>query len=182
MPRLLLKQLPRFECLLQAALRFPDLHPSSTSAFLHLLRTGDLVFDSEAECLAQAGLSQGRFSILMLLFRHPETPQTPASLAEEAGVTRATMTGLLDNLEKDALVARTPCPSDRRLTLVHLTPKASELLERIVPVYFRHVASLLACLSDAEKNQLIGLLQKIQESLGTPSPSEPEAPPTSCAP
>lgn len=166
MPHLLLTQLPRFECLLQAALRYPDLDPCATSAFLHLLRTADLIFESEALCLADSRISKGRFSILMLLNRYPDSPQTPASLAEEAGVTRATITGLLDTLEKDALVARSPSPDDRRLTLVHLTPKGASLMDSLLPGYFRHVASILSPLSSPERAQLVELLQKIQQSLG----------------
>lgn len=171
MPLLLLKQLPRFECLLQAATRYPDLDPCAASAFLHLLRTGDLIFDSEAACLAASGLSQGRFSILMLLNRQPDTPQTPATLADQSGVTRATITGLLDTLEKDALVQRTSSPEDRRLTLVHLTPKGIALMDSLLPGYFRHVSTLLAPLSSQERTLLVDLLQKIQEGLGEPVPS-----------
>ena len=36
MPYLLLKDLPRYECLLEAAKEFPDLDPSAAEAFLHL--------------------------------------------------------------------------------------------------------------------------------------------------
>ncbi len=173
MPLLLLKQLPRFECLLQAALRYPDLDPCATSTFLHLLRTGDLIFESEACQLANSGISKGRFSILMLLNRHPDQPQTPASLAEEAGVTRATITGLLDTLEKDALVSRSASPDDRRLTLVHLTPKGAQLMDALLPGYFRHVASILSSLTSAERIQLVELLEKIQQGLGDDQGASP---------
>ena len=44
MPYLLLKDLPRYDCLIQAAREFPDLDPSATEAFLNLLRAGDDAF------------------------------------------------------------------------------------------------------------------------------------------
>lgn len=172
MPLLLLKQLPRFDCLLQAANRYPDLDPCATSAFLNLLRTGDLIFDSEAACLSNSGLSQGRFSILMLLNRHPDVPQTPAALADQSGVTRATITGLLDTLEKDGLVERSPADNDRRCVLVRLTSKGASLMDALLPGYFRHVAELLSPLTPDERSQLVELLQKLQAGLD----SSPEAP------
>src|SRR3954469_9272389 len=103
MPLLMLQDLARYECLLQAARRYPSLDPSATDAFLNLLRTGDAVFAAEAKFLAERGISQGRFPVLMLLNRGCDAISTPAGLADAAGVTRATMTGLLDTLEKDQL-------------------------------------------------------------------------------
>ncbi len=165
MPLLLLKELPRFECLLEAAQRYPDLHPESTEAFLHLLRTTDLVFAADSRLLSQHQLSPGRFTVLMQLNRHPDLPETPATLADAAGVTRATMTGLLDTLEKDGLVRRSPAPSDRRLTLIQLTEAGTALMNRVIPEYFRNVAAMMAPLSPEERAQLVGLLQKIERNL-----------------
>src|SRR5476649_2532332 len=100
MPLLLLKELPRHECLLEAAQQFPDLDPSAASAFLHLLRTGDEAFRVIEANLAAHHLTQGRFGVLMALrgscrrAGDREAPLSPAALAEHTGVTRATITGL----------------------------------------------------------------------------------------
>jgi len=68
MPLLMLKDLPRYECLLEAAREFPDLDPSATEVFLNLLRTGDEAFRVIDEHLSQHDLSQGRFGVLMALW------------------------------------------------------------------------------------------------------------------
>src|SRR4051812_38877465 len=119
MPMLLLKNLPRYECLLEAAKEFPDLDPSAVEAFLHLLYSGDECFGAIESNLAQHNISQGRFGVLMALLNHcrqgGETAVlSPAELADRAGVTRATMTGLVDTLERDGLVTRAPDSQDRR--------------------------------------------------------------------
>src|SRR5947209_3818186 len=115
MPLLLLKDLPRYECLLEGAKEFPELDPSACEAFLHVLRTGDEVFSVAERNLAAHNISQGRFGVLMLLWGSSQrraasnggpcgpSPRTPAELADAAGVTRATMTGLVDTLERDGL-------------------------------------------------------------------------------
>jgi DNA-binding MarR family transcriptional regulator len=114
----------------------------------------------------------------MLLNRACETTSalsTPAELADEAGVTRATMTGLLDTLEKDNLVARESDPNDRRTVLIRLTDKGRSLLEGLLPDFFRRVCAVIDPLSEDERLQLVGLLQKVQQGLAaaTPEPAEP---------
>src|SRR5437588_10345450 len=98
---LLLKDLPKYECLLEKAAKYPDLDPSACEAHLHLLRVSGDVFEFFDEFLNQRGISQGRFTVLMLLTRRVDHPINPADIAERAGVTRATMTGLIDVLERD---------------------------------------------------------------------------------
>ncbi len=175
MPHLLLKDLPRYECLLEAARVYPELDPSAAEAYLHLLRTAD-----EVNALAEAGfgahgISHGRFGVLMLLWRasaprdgarsptgEPCGPRTPAGLAEAAGVTRATMTGLVDTLVRDGFVERRADPTDRRMQLVRLTPKGERFLNRMLPGHFAEVSDLLRDLRPAELKTLVRLLGKVQ--------------------
>lgn len=161
----MLRDVPRYDCLLEAAERYPTLNPSASEAFLHLLRTGDAVFAAEARFLAQNHLSQGRFTVLMLLNRCAGTPSTPAELADEAGVTRATMTGLLDTLEKDGIVSRTPDAHDRRTVLVRLTEAGQALIERVLPDYFDCVTNIMEPLNASQRKQLVALLQQLQRGL-----------------
>jgi DNA-binding MarR family transcriptional regulator len=102
----------------------------------------------------------------MLLNRCNGETSTPAELAEKAGVTRATMTGLIDTLEKDGLARRETDPNDRRTVLVRLTPAGEALLESTLPDYFRCVSDLMQPLEDEERRQFVALLQKIQRGLG----------------
>jgi DNA-binding MarR family transcriptional regulator len=168
MPLLMLKDLPRYECLLKAAEKYPSLEPAACNAFLHLLRAGDDVYAAEGRFLAQHSISQGRFTVLMLLNRSSDQPSTPAELADEAGVTRATMTGLIDTLEKDGLVIREADADDRRTVLVRLTRQGRAFVQKIVPDYFRCVSAIIEPLSESERNQLVRLLQKIQQGLARP--------------
>lgn len=166
MPHLMLKDLPRYDCLLRAAREFPDLDPSATDVFLNLLRAGDEVFRVIEANLRSHEISQGRFGVLMALATHERRdgshpPLTPAELAERAGVTRATMTGLIDTLERDGLVVRERAPDDRRMTTVRPTARARALLRRILPGHFQLMAKLMLPLSAAERTTLVRLLHKI---------------------
>jgi len=166
MPLLMLKSLPRYECLLEAAREFPDLDPSATEVFLHLLRTGDEAFRVVESHLAEHDISQGRFGVMMALWGNCQRegkgmPLSPAEIADRTGVTRATVTGLIDTLEKSGLVARTPHTADRRMTCVVITPRGEKLLKKILPPHFRQMAWLLGPLNENERKTLVRLLTKI---------------------
>ncbi len=174
MPLLMLKDLPRYECLLEGAKRFPDLDPSALEVYLHLLRTGDEVFRVTNALLSANHISQGRFTVLTLLLNNSEncpSPRTPAELAEMAGVTRATMTGLVDTLERDGFVRREPDPYDRRMMSVSLTPAGQEFLSQFLPEHFRRMSALMAGLTESERKTLVHLLAKVlQGTAGVAAP------------
>jgi DNA-binding MarR family transcriptional regulator len=184
MPYLLLKDLPRYECLLEAAKEFPDLDPSAAEAFLHLLRASDEVFSVTDRNLGDHNMSHGRFSVLMLLWRSGQPraaklpgaddcvagPRTPAELAAAAGVTRATMTGLVDTLERDGFVKREPDPDDRRMLSVRLTARGEKFLRDFLPGHFQAISSLMSPLSEAERKTLVRLLAKVQQHATTLKP------------
>lgn len=175
MPLLMLKNLPRYECLLEASKEFPDLDPSATEVFLHLLRTGDEAFRVVETHLASHDITQGGFGVLMALWGRCRGNQpgrealSPAALAEHTGVTRATMTGLVDTLERDGLVRSQPDPADRRMVTVELTAEGESLLERILPEHFRQMAWLMAPLSESERKTFVGLLAKLLQRVADPA-------------
>jgi len=174
MPFLLIKNLPRYECLIEAAKLFPDLDPSATEVFLHLLHAGDEASHVVETHLAEHGISQGRFMVLMLLLNNLSDcphPRTPAALADLSRVTRATMTGLIDTLERDGLVKREPDRDDRRMMSVTLTVKGRALLEKILPRHFQRMAELMQRLTETERKTLVQLLTKITHQATTLSPS-----------
>jgi DNA-binding MarR family transcriptional regulator len=162
---LLLKEVPKYECLLERAKRYPELDPSAMEAFLHFLRTSTELLESIKAAHASHHFSDGRFGVMMLLNRDPGKPDNPADLADRADVTRATMTGLIDTLERDGFVKREHAPDDRRMMLVQLTTKGRNFLDQILPDYFRRVAVLMSPLTTAERKTLVTLMGKIQQSL-----------------
>ena len=166
MPLLMLKDLPRYECLLEASREMPDLDPSATEVFLHLLRSGDEAFRVIESHLAKFDITQGRFGVLMALWGNCQrqggtAPLTPAELADRTGVTRATMTGLVDTLERAGYVSRKPHRDDRRMMCVELTKRGEKLLAAIMPEHFRRMAWLMEPLTEPERKQFVRLLLKV---------------------
>lgn len=164
MPYLMLKEVPRYECLQAATARVPGANPAICEVFLNILHTGDVVSRGEAVFLARYGLNQARLIILALLDSSENGSMRSSELAEHAIVSRATITGLLDTLEKAGLVARMPDARDRRASCATITEKGKALLHKVQPLLIQWTESVLSALSVREQGQLVTLLRKTQRA------------------
>lgn len=117
-----------------------------------------------ATLLAPHGLSEGRFVLLFLLDAAPDG-LAPNALAEQAGVTRATVTGLLDGLEREELIERHVDANDRRALCIRLTRKGKRVAKTVFEQHGRWIASLYGNLSAPERKQLAALLEKVAGKL-----------------
>ncbi len=150
---------------------YPELDLASVETCLAFLNTTADVYQALDSHFARYGLSRGKFTLLMQLYLAGDQGLTPSECAERAGVTRATITGLLDGLERDALVKRKPDLSDRRMLRLQLTDKGRNLLSQMLPDHFCRTTNLMAHLTDGEKKTLIELLNKVRA--GTPAMLDP---------
>jgi len=105
-------------------------------------------------------LSEGRFTVLIVLLMTGEA-LAPHDLAERVGVTRATMTGLLDGLERGGLIARRRDRRDRRSVKIALTTTGRALAERLNAEHSNWIASLVRDLDEDEQADLQRLLARI---------------------
>lgn len=126
-----------------------------------------------AALLAPHSLSEGRFVLLFLLDAAREG-LAPNALAEQAGVTRATVTGLLDGLEREALIERQADASDRRALHIRLTLKGKQVAKQVFDQHGRWIAGLFGNLSAPERQQLATLLDKVASNLDATQSGRPE--------
>lgn len=123
--------------------------------------------------LHEYGLSSGRFTVLLLLLDEPEG-LPPSVIAERAGVTRATITGLLDGLERDSLVVRHRDRGDRRSVTVRPTQVAKGLLDGVLGELFKRINGWFGGVSGGGRRTLEGILAMIIDRLpGDENPADP---------
>jgi DNA-binding MarR family transcriptional regulator len=115
--------------------------------------------------LIRTGLSAGKFKLLVALLAGGDEGLAPSECAYKAGVTRATITGLLDGLERENLVKRQPHYNDRRMLTVRLTEKGKHLLMEICPDYLRRTTALFSTLTEIEMKLLSSLLAKLSKGI-----------------
>jgi DNA-binding MarR family transcriptional regulator len=80
-------------------------------------------------------------------------------------ISRASVTSLLDSLEKRGFVKRQPHLSDRRMILVELTDSGRQVANQFRPIVHQHQKVWLNALNEKEQEQLIEMLQRLQASL-----------------
>ncbi|KKI88974.1 hypothetical protein WQ54_28865 [Bacillus sp. SA1-12] len=108
-------------------------------------------------------LSNGKLKVLISILNN-ERPLNPSELANEARVTRSTMTGLLDGLEKDGFIRRSIL-DDRRKTAIYLTEKGNSVLNTLMPLYKGHMTKIFSKTTEEEQQLLVNLLVKIKDGL-----------------
>jgi len=156
---------PKAEVLREIAQRYPEVEEDAMEVLINLQRVSAAGQCSTGQFLEPYGLSDGKFYVLCSLFTEeimgrPEP--SPSEIAGHLGVTRATITGLLDGLERDGYLERRHDSRDRRALTIHMTGKTRRFLDEFIPDHSRRINAVMANLSTDERRQLIGLLSKIE--------------------
>ncbi len=81
----------------------------------------------------QHGLPLAWWDVLLQLADGPEGRLRMGELAESVLLTRSGITRLVDRMIKEGLVAREPCPGDRRGYFAVITQKGKDTIEKIGP-------------------------------------------------
>jgi DNA-binding MarR family transcriptional regulator len=93
------------------------------------------------------------------------TPLSPTVIAERLLVTTASVTSLLDTLERRSLVTRSPDPADRRRVLVALTSDGKRAVDAFLPQMVALQTAMVSGLSEARRRQLLESLAVIRETV-----------------
>jgi DNA-binding MarR family transcriptional regulator len=147
--------------------RFPSfgIDLDAGEVYMMLISLASEVWGAAGQTLAQYGLGDGRFTVLVLLLEHQPEPLSHSQLAELSCVTKGSITGLVDGLEHDGFVKREDLGEDRRVRLISLTPTGRQVIEKALPDHFRRIAGLMGGLSAPERKTFLALLAKIQDGL-----------------
>lgn len=105
-----------------------------------------------------------RFDVLAALSRE-QVPVTMSELTAHLLVSNGNVTGLVNRLVDDGLIAREVDPEDRRSQLVVLTPAGRSAFRDMAIAHEELVDSFFAQLSDDEMEALLSLTEKLNRTL-----------------
>jgi len=143
-----------------------DFEDSSHEAILSLYHTAALAKKRSAEFFQDLGITDVQFNLLMLLrYQGDSKGLKQVDLGRMMLVNRASVTAIIDRMEKVGLVSRVDVPDDRRSHYVRLTRKSLVLLERVEKKYRDEISLIMKALSPKETRQLLNMLQKIRGNL-----------------
>lgn len=161
MGKLFIQTLPSHEELKQSAAElYPDIE--AASLYTHLLFR-KVATDLEAKFdnfFAKYELSPGRYTLLILLRKAPGGLM-PSELAQKVGVTQATISGLINSLEKAELVARETHAKDGRAFVIKLTTNGHNLINTIAPEWYARLQDFWGQFPESEKNTLNSSMERM---------------------
>ena len=101
-----------------------------------------------------------RFDVLAALYRRRDGV-TMSELSRMLLVSNGNATTVVDRLESDGHVRRTPSETDRRTVFVALTPPGVTLFERLANEHEREISRLFGGLSEADLDRLTEILKRM---------------------
>src|SRR5260370_18790985 len=127
------KEFAPHEMLLREARKHPTVDASALETLFVLMRvSGDLQAALQVH-FNRYKISPGRFAVLASLeFGKLADDAGPCELADHLGATSATMTGLLDGLDRARLIARAGHPEDRRRRKMLRTPAGKRYVDQVL--------------------------------------------------
>src|SRR5258708_39152238 len=117
--------------------RYPGASPKATEVAMNLVRTADLLVKRIGELVQPFGLSPSSGLVLGIL-ADAGSPLPPNQIAERLIISRATVTGLLDSLERRGYARRLPHSTDRRMLLIELTEAGRQVADEFRLLVHRH--------------------------------------------
>lgn len=77
--------------------------------------------------------------------------------------TGGNMTVVINNLEKEGMVIRSPDPEDNRSSIISITTKGSQKMEAVFLDYVDDLAKVLEALTDEEQQTVTKILRKLKD-------------------
>lgn len=141
--------------------------PSSSDAFTTIeqlfVQIGWLEQRRFAQDVSSFGLTPAQFFVLRAILGHDSLP-TMGALAYDTLQHCATISGIVDRLEKMGLVVRVRDQEDRRQMLVELTGAGHDVLARVRQSREKRLKDTLALLAPAQASALLTLLRTYLEA------------------
>jgi MarR family transcriptional regulator for hemolysin len=132
--------------------------------FAFLMRDVSRLYVSFFERFAsELGLTLSQCKVLGHLSRNEGISQ--ARLAVLSDTDPMTLVRILDRMQDDQWIERRPDPSDRRAHRLHLRDAARPVLQRMWKIAEECREEAMVALSVSEREQLIGLLERVHETL-----------------
>jgi DNA-binding MarR family transcriptional regulator len=125
-----------------------------------------------AELVAEHGLTINDYEVLLHLSRAPDHLMRRVDLAESVLLTPSGITRLLDGLERQGLVGRAECSSDRRVTYAKLTDAGQAKFRKARKTHLRGVRELFGDRFDRKELETLSALLGRLPGVATDDSSE----------
>lgn len=135
----------------------------SMLTWIQLLRAYNKIRANEVAYITSFGITMNQFEVLEVLYHRGDL--TVGAITKLIMSTPGNVTVVIRNLKRDGYVTSLPDPSDKRASILSLTEKGKELIEKVFPTHAKNFEEYFEALSDEETNTLFTLLRKLHKSV-----------------
>jgi DNA-binding MarR family transcriptional regulator len=114
--------------------------------------------------LREHGLTIGRWHVLTVLTRYDGS--RIGTIADLSGGEQPAVSRVIDQMERDGLVARRPSLDDSRAVEVWITMRGREIIDELLPDAEGFVERMLGSFDEAEVRQLMMYLERLIGDMG----------------
>jgi len=142
----------------------------SEAVFRAFLRSWGLLRQAQDPYFAGFGISASQWGILRVLQRAEVKGEAELALKEVGErllIQPPSVTGVVDRLERQGFVKRSPSKTDLRVRHLRLTRPGRELMAKVLEGHAERIQSLFAGLEPEEQETMLGLLQRLEAHLQT---------------
>jgi MarR family transcriptional regulator, 2-MHQ and catechol-resistance regulon repressor len=111
-------------------------------------------------------LSAVEFEVLMRLARSPGSRLRMTDLAGQTSLSTSGVTRVVDRMDRDGLVCREACPSDRRSSYAVITPAGRQRLDEVLPGHLALIQKwFIGVLSPEQLDRMLESLRTIRDAV-----------------
>ena len=103
-----------------------------------------------------------------ILWQLVESPRRSGEIAQRCGLAPASVSELVDSLERDGFVRRSEDRNDRRVVVVEISARGRREIERVGELMTAPVAKMISSLSAEKRVRLAAALADLQEAFAAP--------------
>ena len=130
---------------------------------------------AEAMLSAQLHISFGQFMVLSVVDAHPG-PLNQTAIADHLGLTKGTVSRLIEAGAKAGWIVVAPDPASRRSRLISLSPSGEQLVRQGDALLEQSFLMQSATMDEAGVRAATGTLQDVIDALAVPSGAAPLPP------
>jgi len=128
-----------------------------------MLRTCRLVGERVRVKMEGIGFHKAQGFAVFYLAHHEGVPQS--EIARSFGLSPASVTNMLQRMERDGWIERRPDPDDQRISRVYLTKQARALADEAAGMFHELEREVTSALTAAEQAELRAILLKVHARL-----------------
>ncbi|HFI0272739.1 MarR family transcriptional regulator [Streptococcus suis] len=123
-------------------------------------RAANTISRQETDIIRKHGLTVGQFGVMEALYNKGNL--RIQDLIDKLLSTSGNMTVVIRNMVRDGYIFKTQDESDKRASLIGLTPFGRETIEKVLPEHYAHVGKIFSVLSQEEQDLLADLLKRFK--------------------